>query len=385
MNVWLLVAVLQLSAPCYLFHDALETGGRRQIVELLLEHLSDEALSFEALPLAELDARMAADAGSLPLLQAYRFLRERALAQFWILRFQRDTGTLAMECFDARTGSHVMRGAKVRSMQAEQLEPDHARRILESMQWIRALVHQQAEQRQLPEEPYVERYAWAGHEDRPHPGFRWSFEPEGMTVTYVYAGSSVAAAGLAMGDRVLELAGAPMESPAHLGRAFGALRPGDALSLRVQGPEEEPREVTGSVESWIALRARWQQAIEGAPVDLPASPATAGKVRLVYFLSTRMPDTWQALPTLLWLQERFADRLQVEAIAGQDTPAAVAAFGAEVRFPFPLTADPTHLYQDRARVDPLPAFVLLDAEGKLRFRPAEPRELHAAVRTLVDD
>src|SRR5262249_15232400 len=79
---------------------------------------------------------------------------------------------------------------------------------------------------------------WAkDEEDPPEPGFRWRYvhdgKSEGVQVTRVFDVGSLAAAGLAVGDRVVAINGKCADSPPRFGRAIETLAPDAPLAVEV--------------------------------------------------------------------------------------------------------------------------------------------------------
>lgn len=124
-------------------------------------------------------------------------------------------------------------------------------------------------------------------------------------------------------------------------------------------------------------------------------PSRSGKIRVLDFFSTTCVPCIAELPELLAARGELSDRKDVEFVIvgsdkGDDTPEKLRAFAARRRVTMPIAFDAEGKAHDSFGLTGVPALVIVDRDGKVRFthegfNPAEAnfrRDLVATIKTL---
>ncbi|MEQ8764332.1 MAG: PDZ domain-containing protein [Planctomycetota bacterium] len=388
--VWMIIGAfapaLAIGAPMtgsdvLVFHEKTETKGEQEVVQAVLAavKVQDSASIHEdgELPPTSSD----------PRLRVYEAILAKQARGAWRITFLRAQGVARVEAFDASRGVRVFRGTKIRSMSRDRLTEEHAARLEEM---IALLQFELAEKIAVREQtrPYQESITWTELEDPPQPGFRWAFDEGGPRITFVYETSSLAAAGLRAGDRILSINGEAVPSPPHLGKMLGPLRAEDAIGLEVLRGEDT-LELSGRVEASSKLIPRWQAAIVGEKAPPLGTPIGAGegptleRPVLLFVFEPALPDTCESLAVVRWVRDRYPPKqLAVVGVAVREGTASVHRFLEEVKPGWPVIPDPDGLLGDRLRIARTPAFLLIDRSGILRFRQIDEAHLCQAIDSL---
>lgn len=372
-------------------HDVAQTGGERQVIDRLLETLGNQArmLVHEDVGRStEAESEVSNDAR----LRAYAAMKRTEAQGTWSIRFLAPLGIVQIEGFDGVQGVRAGHGTKIRSMASEQLSEEHLARLDQSIATLRSELDARVARLADPRAaPYREEIVWKESEDPPHPGFRWTFEGANTVVRYVYAPSATHRAGLEVGDRLLSINALELPSPAHFARALGPLKCGDPLRLTVQRGETVI-ELTSEVESSAALVPRWQAAIMNQPLPplgarfatLTSAPSDAlpPKILIVVY-DPALEDTRDGFAVLRWLRDRHPEEeLALVGIARRANAATVAELLEALLPGWPSIPDPDGTLTDALRVERLPAYLLVDRGGVLRFRQVDEKQLRPAIASL---
>jgi hypothetical protein len=353
-------------------------------------------------------------------LTVYRALAEAHVANGFALDFHEESGLLRVLGFDARRGVEATFAIKVENEHHEPEPPARGeaggsaekereeeqqkeeeellaqcRRAIDAM--AAAL---EAEQRLVdgPDDaPFEETVRWLGEEDPPEFGFRWDYVRSGSEplaqVTLVLDPSSLGRAGLRRGDRIAAINGQPVATAPQFGRAIGGLRAGAGLALEVVRGAERLA-LTGAVEKASDVIPAYERRAIGAP--LPAFHATLGGPPLdvggagrsgptvVCLFDPRQPDTLRDAAVLAWLRDHESPaRVAIAGIAARASDAATKAALDELACGWPAVADPDGRLTEATRTITLPALLVADRDGVVRFRQAHGARLLRAVRALL--
>ncbi len=376
-----------------LFHAETTTGAERQVVEETIQALGG-AGRIAAHPDSDLAMLAGPGTGREPRMLAYHATRRAGARGAWTVQFFRAQGVVQWEGFDDGQGVRARGGAKVRSLAQGRLSEEHLLRLRQEIAIVREeLTDKSARCAAESAKAYVETIAWQEHDDPPHPGFRWTFDEAGPRVTYVFETSSIQSAGLQTGDLLLEIAGQAVATPPLLGRSLGPQRAGDALELTVLRAGRK-LELSGTVEASAELVPRWQRILVGRPVpelgaligdsDLPPV-GVEGRPLLIVNFNPAQPDTWECVAVLRWLRDRYPEeKLAIVGVAAGTGEPALRRFLQETKPGWPAVADPTGQIGDALRVPRLPAFLLADSQGTLRFLQPDEAHLRQAIDSLPE-
>ncbi len=248
--------------------------------------------------------------------------------------------------------------------------------------------------------PYRETIRWDGAEDPPEPGFRWSYEREGaetrVRVTFLVANGSLAQAGLRRGDVVVSVNGTAVATPPAFGRAIAGLAAGAPLVLEVRRGSESAT-VKGVVHQSSELLPAFEQGLIGAPLpafhaDVGAPPLEIGGAEaprratatLVLVFDPRQPDTLADVAQLAWIREHYsAEEVAIAGIGAYGAPDVLRRTMEELAPGWPAAADPDGRLAEATRSFTLPALLLSDRKGIVRFRRTRDSTLLHVLRKLL--
>jgi PDZ domain-containing protein len=341
-------------------------------------------------------------------LEIYRALRAGQVPAGFALVEHEQLGALRVYGFDARLGVEASFATKLEKDQkrGDADEPDRAMRAIDEMLEI-----WQTQHRILAESsasPYVEPARWLDERDPVEFGFRWRYSGTARDalaeVTFVLDNSSLGKAGLRRGDRVVAVNGTATRSPQAFGKAVSSLRGGDPLVLDV---ERAGHAVTlrGAAERASQVIPEFEQEAVGAPLppfraDVGAAPVEVGAgpsasaasaasshpaaATLVLVFDPSASETLADLAVLAWLCDHHPrEQVAIAGIATKTTPEELKAAMDELKPGWPAAADPDGLLAQATHTLLLPALLVADAHGTVRFRRAHGAELHQALRTVL--
>lgn len=203
---------------------------------------------------------------------------------------------------------------------------------------------------------------------RPWIGLGIEAGESGVRVTQVYPNTPGEQAGLKAGDEVVSLDGAGLKLPAELIAriqekgvgsqvTLGLLRAGKALSVRLR----------------LAPRPDELKLLEGhllgkpAPVWPLGQGDLKGQVVVVEFWATWCGACRAALPRLRAWHEEFGKKgLRLVAVAAEAQDV-VGAFAKKEALSYPVVADPDGKLSSAYRISAVPAWVVVDREGVVRY------------------
>lgn len=339
-------------------------------------------------------------------LTVYRALHEAHAASAFALDYEPVLGVVRALGFDGRRGVEASFALKLetdrRRGDDDENEPKETiDRVVSSM--IDAYRAQQAEADAAPDATPRDGTAWEGGEDRPELGFRWSYgkgDSEQLAqVTSLFANSASAQAGLRRGDVILKVNAAAVTSPALFGKAVGGLKAGAALVLEVRrgaeratihGVVQRASEVLPAFEEgFVGSALPSFRADLGAPAVDVGGPSGAGAAKratatIVVVFDPRRPDTLSDAAVLAWIRDQFgSERVAIAGIGSGAGEATLRAFMDDWKPGWPAAADPDGRLTEATRTVTLPALLLVDRDGIVRFRHLHGGRLQHALRGLL--
>lgn len=399
--------------------------GPDPIVQIVFEQMDDDAAGGELLERFRAEVRPLADAGAdarqelrpLPSfasntrargfeprlgLEIYRTLRDGHVATGFAFVEHRELGALRVYGFDARRGVEASFATKLEKEQKREDadEPDLGERAIDEM--LRIWREQQQILVNSTASPYVEAARWLDERDPLEFGFRWRYAGAGRDapaeVTFVLDNSTLGKAGLRRGDRIVAVNGAATRSPQAFGKSVSSLHAGDALVLNVERAGA-PLTLAGSVERASRVIPPFEQEAIGAPLpsfhaDVGAAPVDVGArdsasvagaaATLVLVFEPRDSETLADLAVLAWLRDHHPrEQVAIAGIAVRTTADELKAAMEELKPGWPAAADPDGLLAQATHTVLLPALLVADAHGLVRFRRAHGADLHHALRTVL--
>ena len=373
-----LCVVPALDEPGLLFHDPPPTPAHEEVVELVRERLGSDT---------QRRGWSAADEASpVSLLDLYERLEREDRRLGWLLTFEPAVGMIRFDGLDRELGVFARRGVRIALAADGELSDGHRRMLRQCADGLRETLRsrRQAASSTAPDDAEI---LWRSIEDPPTPGFRWRYEGNEAVISLVYAGTSIAAAGLRSGDRLLAINGTPIDGPAHLGRALGPLRPRDGIEVRVERGDGT-RTCVGQVERSSVVIPRWQRALVGERlVPLPAAFGDLGELDgravVLHAFALAQPDSWLDLAALRSLRDHPpVDRVAIVALA-LGSPASVRKFVDESGLEFPTVACSDELLRRALRVHDFPTTLVIDAGGHLRLHGVPSWSLRPVLREIV--
>jgi len=336
-------------------------------------------------------------------LTVHRATRAAHAASGFAFDYQPTLGVLRVFGFDERRGFEASVSLKLENDRAgdEEAEEEAEHEIEELFESLGAAWRAEQTAADAPADaPYQETIRWDGAEDPPEPGFRWSNVREGaetrVRVTFLVANGSLAQAGLRRGDDVVSVNGTAVATPPVFGRAIAGLAAGAPLVLEVRRGSERAT-VKGVVHQSSELLPAFEQGLIGAPLpafraDVGAPPVEIGGAEapqratatLVLVFDPRQPDTLADVAQLAWIREHFsAEEVAIAGIGAYGAPDALRKTMEELAPGWPAAADPDGRLAEATRSLALPALLLADREGIVRFRRARGGALLHALRGLL--
>jgi thiol-disulfide isomerase/thioredoxin len=243
--------------------------------------------------------------------------------------------------------------------------------------------------------------AWA----QPSPGKPWlgvvlavDGQP-GIPIQRVYPGSPAAAARLLAGDRVFRVAGGGVPDVQAMQQAVAAHRPGDRIELEIT---RKGRRMT--IKVLLKAMPTYAEQVKQHLLDKPAPPFTVtpvddqgaagtltlaslrGRVVLLEFWASYCTACVRAVPLLKRIHQDKGKRgLELVAITRDAVPRA-AALKSGLQVPYTVASDPRGQVLKDYLINPIPAFILVDAKGVVRALAVGsgwPQQL-AKMMTLAD-
>lgn len=335
-------------------------------------------------------------------LEIYRALRASQAATGFALVQHEQLGTLRVYGFDARRGIEASFATKLEKEQKKEEDADEPDRAVRAIDEMLATWRTQQQILAAPAaSPYSESPSWLDELDPLELGFRWRYAGPGSDslaeITFVLDNSPLGKAGLRCGDRVVAVNAAATRSPQAFGKSIGALHVGDPLVLDVERAGL-PVTLRGSVERASQVIPAYEQEAVGtllppfradvgaAPIELGAWDAANGHpaaATLVLVFEPRRSETLADLAVLAWLRDHHPpEQLAIAGIATNTTPDELKTAMAEFAPGWPAAADPDGRLAQATHSVLLPALLVVDAHGFVRFRRAHGAELHHALRTV---
>jgi len=336
-------------------------------------------------------------------LTVHRATRAAHAASGFAFDYQPSLGVLRVLGFDERRGFEASVSLKLENDRAgdEEAEEEAEHEIEELFESLGAAWRAEQAAADAPADaPYRETIRWDDAEDPPAPGFRWSVVRDGaetrVRVTFLVANSSLAQAGLRRGDDIVGVNGTAVATPPAFGRAIEGLAAGAPLVLEVRRGSESAT-VKGVVHQSSELLPAFEQGLIGAPLpaflaDVGAPPLEIGgaeaprraSATLVLVFDPRQPDTLADVAQLAWIREHFsAEQVAIAGIGSYGAPDALRRTMEELAPGWPAAADPDGRLAEATRSLTLPALLLADREGIVRFRRARGGALLHALRGLL--
>lgn len=106
--------------------------------------------------------------------------------------------------------------------------------------------------------------------------------------------------------------------------------------------------------------------LEGAQISLAA---LKGKVTLLDFWGTWCPPCRESIPTMVNLRKKFANKpVEIVGVSSDDDQQAWRAFIAAHHMDWPEYIDLSDAVQQAFEVDSFPTYIVIDAQGMIRFR-----------------
>lgn len=335
-------------------------------------------------------------------LEIYRALRASRAATGFALVEHADLGALRVYGFDARRGIEASFATKLEREQRKEEadEPDRGEHAIGEM-----LAIWQEQQRLLaasPASPYEETARWLDGRDPIELGFRWRYlgaeRDAPVEVTFVLDNSSLGRAGLRGGDRVVAVNGAATRSPQTFGKAVSSLHAGDPIVLAVEraglpvtleGVAARASQIIPAFEQEAVGRPlpSFRADAGAAPVDVGATDSATGQreaATLVLLFEPRQSETLEDLAVIEWLRDHHPrEKLAIAGIAVNTTAEELKAAMDDLKPGWPAAADPDGRLGQAAHTLLLPALLVADAHGIVRFRRAHGADLHHAIRTVL--
>jgi len=336
-------------------------------------------------------------------LTVHRATRAAHAASGFAFDYQPTLGVLRVLGFDERRGFEASVSLKLENDRAgdEEAEEEAEHEIEELFESLGAAWRAEQAAADAPDSaPYRETIRWDGAEDPPEPGFRWSYVREGaetrVRVTFLVVNGSLAQAGLRRGDDVVSVNGTAVATPPAFGRAITGLAAGAPLVLEVRRGSESAT-VKGVVHQSSELLPAFEQGLIGAPLpafraDVGAPPLEIGgaeaphraSATLVLVFDPRQPDTLADVAQLAWIREHYsAEQVAIAGIGSYGAPDALRKTMEELAPGWPAAPDPDGRLAEATRSLTLPALLLADREGIVRFRRARGGALLHALRGLL--
>jgi membrane-associated protease RseP (regulator of RpoE activity) len=339
-------------------------------------------------------------------LTVYRALHEAHAESAFAFDYEPVLGVVRALGFDGRRGVEASFALKLETDHGKgDDDEDESKKAIDGVvsSMIEAYRAQQADADAAPDATPRDETAWDGGEDRPELGFRWSYvksDSEQLAyVTSLFADSASAQAGLRRGDVILKVNGAAVTSPALFGKAVGGLKAGAALVLEVRrgaefatihGVVQRASEVLPAFEEGLVGSALpgFRADLGAPPVDVgvPGGAAAAKRATatIVVVFDPRRPDTLSDAAVLAWIRDQYgSDRVAIAGIASGAGEAPLRAFMDELKPGWPAAADPDGRLTEATRTVTLPALLLADRGGIVRFRHLHGGRLQHALRALL--
>lgn len=317
--------------------------------------------------------------------------------------YQPTLGVLRLLGFDERRGLEASVSLKLENDRGsgEEAEEEAEHELEELVEKLGAAWRAEQAAADAPADvPYRETIRWDGAEDPPEPGFRWSYVREGaetrVRVTFLVANGSLAQAGLRRGDDVVSVNGTAVATPPAFGRAISGLAAGAPLVLEVRRGSESAT-VKGTVHKSSDLLPAFEQGLIGAPLpafraDVGAPPVEIGGgdapkralATLVLVFDPRQPDTLTDVAQLAWIRDHYSpEQVAIAGIGAHASPEVLRKTMEELAPGWPAAADPDARLAEATRSLTLPALLLADRDGVVRFRRTRGGALQHALRGLL--
>ena len=222
------------------------------------------------------------------------------------------------------------------------------------------------------------------------------FDPGTTKVVQVVDKSPAAAAGLEIGDEIVSLDGAPMQTSQQIVKTVAGARPDSTVSLVIR---RDGTPFTKAVK--LAVRPPDDKLIRETLLDRPAPPFSAvtldgsaplaladlrGKVVLVDFWATWCgPCTLQFPHLNQWHQQYTSKGLRIVALSDEE-PDLVREYAAAEKLVYPVALDPDDRIRAAYLVPGMPTTVIIDKGGIVRYVTvgvADPAEIEAVITRLL--
>jgi len=388
-----------------ILEDSLSFGGWQQARTLFLAEVRKLAADEADLEQRRLDLNehrqlcLKRGYGTNAAVQAWRRLKEESAESIFTLSYI-TTGSayLWMHGLDGATGIQVGRGLKIRSIEKQELSEEHLKAFQGSIaEFSRSFLDQRDKRSRFAETAYRETIRWLDDEDPAHLGFRWDYRKAGngmfATVVDVYDGAPIKESGLRIGDRIVAVDGAATPVPALFGKAMLSLRTGQEVRFSIER-EESRVEIAATAMKSSEIVPRHEGTVIGRTIptlvaDVGAEPVAIsletvrGRVTVLFVFKPQENMAWQQFSTLCWWKDGHPKADVTIAGVSIATRAQSQSFLDLSKLPFPLVADEDRVLSDELHAVQLPAVLLFDRRGILRFRQALEVDLQHALLTLL--
>ncbi len=196
----------------------------------------------------------------------------------------------------------------------------------------------------------------------------------GVLVRKVHPGSPAAKAGLKAGDRILSINNAALPSVRALQREVSSYHPGDKVALQVRRAGSSLKIVV-LLERLLTYPERVRKALVGKPAPAFSVPRVGavgqtvstkgmkGKLWLLEFWASWCGACRGVIPMLKQIHAKYGPYgLHIVSIA-KDKPARIARLAAQLKLPYAVGVDPKGKVLSKYLVNPIPAFMLINAKG----------------------